>query len=94
MTYLEKRSAMAVFLPRVVTMDISLAVTLSDWDVHWLRLRLNGATEAIFALCVCVHVCVRGIDVLVSFPGTQVVVTLGDKKKKKRGLINKKKSSK
>lgn len=41
---------MAVFLPLVVTMDISLAVTLSDWDVHWLR--LNGATEAIFAACV------------------------------------------
>lgn len=47
LTYLEKRSAMALFLPRVETMDSSLAVTLSDWDAHCLR--LNGAMEAIFA---------------------------------------------
>lgn len=45
-TYLEKRSAMALFLARVETMDISLAVTLSDWDAHCLR--PNGATEAMF----------------------------------------------
>lgn len=51
-TYLEKRSAMALFLPRVETIDSSLAVTLSDWDAHCLR--LNGATEAIF--------CARAID--------------------------------
>lgn len=47
-SYLEKRSAMALFLPLAETMDISLAVTLSDWDSHCLRLK--GATEAIFAV--------------------------------------------
>lgn len=44
--YFEKRSAMALFLPRVETIDSSLAVTLSDWDAHCLR--LNWAREAIF----------------------------------------------
>lgn len=46
--YLEKRSAMALFFPLGLTMDSSLAVTLSDWDAHCLR--LNGAMEAMFVV--------------------------------------------
>lgn len=45
-THLEKRSAMALFFPRVVTMDISFAVTLRDCDAHCERLK--GTTDAMF----------------------------------------------
>lgn len=37
--YFEKRSAMVVLFPRVETMDISLAVTLTDCDAHCERLK-------------------------------------------------------
>ena len=37
-THLEKRSAMALVLPRVLTNESSLAVTRKDCDAHDLRL--------------------------------------------------------
>lgn len=40
---------MALFFPRALTMDSSLAVTLSDCDAHCLRLK--GATEAMVSEC-------------------------------------------
>lgn len=43
--YFEKRSAMVVPFPRVETMDISLAVTLTDCDAHCERLK--GTKDAI-----------------------------------------------
>lgn len=45
-THLEKRSAMALLLPRPLTRDNSFAVTRSDCDAH--DIRLNGALS-IFA---------------------------------------------
>lgn len=45
-THLEKRSAIVLFLPRTLTMDISLAVTLRDCDAHCERLK--GTTDAMF----------------------------------------------
>lgn len=43
--YFEKRSAMVLLFPRVETMDISLAVTLTDCDAHCERLK--GTKDAI-----------------------------------------------
>lgn len=43
--HFEKRSAMVVLFPRVETMDISLAVTLTDCDAHCERLK--GTNDAI-----------------------------------------------
>ena len=40
---------MALFLPLEETIDSSLAVTLSDWEDHWLRVK--EATEAISPWC-------------------------------------------
>lgn len=47
-THLEKRSAMVLFFPRAETMDISLAVTLRDCDVHCERLK--GTMDAMFTV--------------------------------------------
>lgn len=46
-TYLEKRSAMAVFFP---TMDSSLAVTRSDWEAHCLLWNESVAMITVVAL--------------------------------------------